>query len=185
MSAIRARIGGREVWMPAAARAIPRGRGSATSGRSMTRGRPVLRSASGLAATIPTDATRRAPVSQAASAPKASPCPSFFRTPPKSATAILESADRQYRLVTTLMEPQRAAATELAARCRERWKIETGASGDRGLGAAPLRRAQLPERGRALGQRESRRHPFTHAVQVVRRWIQNPGALPFEEPLAP
>ena len=101
--------------------------------------------------------------------------------------------------MTTLLEPQRAPAAELAALYHERWEMETAYDEIKThlLGRHPILRSKKPElvrqeiEGLMLAHyavrrflheaaREAELDPdrlsFIHAVQVVRRRIQNPGA---------
>lgn len=114
---------------------------------------------------------------------------------------IPESGDRVYRLVTTLHDPQQAPAVELAALYHERWEIETAYDEIKThiLGRNPILRAKTPTlveqeieglmlahfavrsflHEAALAAKEDPdRLSFTHAVQVIRRRVQNPGAFP-------
>ena len=100
------------------------------------------------------------------------------------------------RLLTTLLDPDCAPAAELAALFQERWEIKTHL-----LGRHPILRAKtsaLVEQeieGLMLAHYAIRhflheaaceadddpdRLSFTHAVSVVRRPVQNPGASPCE-----
>ena len=108
---------------------------------------------------------------------------------------IPESGDRLYRLVTTLHDPQHAPTVELVALYHAHI-----------LGRSPIERAKTPTlvrqeiEGLMLAQYAVRsflheaalvanedpdRLSFTHAVQVVRRRVQNPGASPSEASPAP
>ncbi len=111
-----------------------------------------------------------------------------------------EGDEERYRLVTTLLDPAAAPAPELAALYHERWEIETAydAIKTHMLGRAPILRSKQPElvrqeiEGLMLAHyavryflyeaaREANEDPdrlsFTHAVQVVRRRVQNTGAV--------
>ena len=106
-----------------------------------------------------------------------------------------------YRLLTTLLDPARGPAAELAALYHERWEIESTYDEIKThlLGRHPILRAKTPElveqeiEGLMLAHYAVRhflheaactagqdpdRLSFTHAVSVVRRRIQNPGAFP-------
>jgi len=56
-------------------------------------------------------------------------------------------ADARYRLITTILEPDRAPATELAALYHERWEIETAFDEFKThrRGAQPVLRSKTPE----------------------------------------
>ena len=115
--------------------------------------------------------------------------------------AIPELGDRLYRPVTTLLDPRHASAVELAAPYHERWEIETTyyKIKTHTLGRNPILRAKTPTLVRqeieglmlahfavrsflheaALAANEDPdRLPSTHAVQVVRRRVQNLRASP-------
>ncbi len=119
---------------------------------------------------------------------------------------MLREADGElYRLLTTLRDPRAAPAAELAALYHERWEIETAYDEIKThlLGRPPLLRGKKPElvrqeiEGLMLAHYAVQRFPhevprqadqdpdrlsFLHAVQVVRRRIQNPGAPPCAPP---
>ena len=126
----------------------------------------------------------------------------FGQRPVRVVEYRLDGADEErYRLVTTLLEPSEAPASELAALYHERWEIETAYDEIKThmLGRAPILRSKTPAlvrqeiEGLMLAHyavrhflyeaaREADEDPdrlsFTHAIQVVRRRIQNPGAFP-------
>ena len=108
-----------------------------------------------------------------------------------------------YRLVTSILEPTRAPAAELAALYQERWEIETAFDEFKThlRGAQRVLRSKTPDLVRqeawgfllahfairalmheaALGARPSARDPdtlsFTHAVRVIRRTLPHLAAL--------
>lgn len=114
----------------------------------------------------------------------------------------IEGSDEPcYRLLTTLLDPQRAPAVELAALYHERWEIETAYDEIKThlLGRHPILRAKTPALVRqeieglmlahyavrsflheaaTQADEDPDRLSFTHAVNVIRRRIQNPGAPP-------
>ena len=122
-------------------------------------------------------------------------------------------ADARYRLITTILEPDRAPAAELAALYHERWEIETTFDEFKThlRGAQRVLRSKTPELVRqeawgfllahfairalmheaALGARPHARDPdtlsFTHALRVTRRTLPHLAALPPSGPgaLAP
>ena len=124
---------------------------------------------------------------------------SFGGAPARVVEYVLREADGElYRLLTTLRDPQSAPAAELAALYHERWEIETAYDEIKThlLGRHPILRGKKPElvrqeiEGLMLAHyavrrflheaaREADQDPdrlsFLHAVQVVRRRIQNPG----------
>lgn len=130
----------------------------------------------------------------------------FAGEPARVVEYVLKEADGElYRLLTTLRDPQAAPAAELAALYHERWEIETAYDEIKThlLGRHPILRGKKPElvrqeiEGLMLAHYAVRRFlheaaraadqdpdrlSFLHAVQVVRRRIQNPGAFP---PCAP
>lgn len=106
-----------------------------------------------------------------------------------------------YRLLTTLLDPARAPAAELAALYHERWEIESTYDEIKThlLGRHPILRAKTPalveqeieglmlahyavrhflHEAACTAEQDPDRLSFTHAVSVVRRRIQNPGASP-------
>lgn len=113
-------------------------------------------------------------------------------------------AEASYRLVTTILEPARAPAAELAALYHERWEIETAFDEFKThlRGAQRVLRSKTPELVRqeawgfllahfalralmheaALGARPQARDPdtlsFTHALRVTRRTLPHLAALP-------
>ncbi len=114
------------------------------------------------------------------------------------------AADAAYRLVTTILEPARAPATELATLYRERWEIETAFDEFKThlKGAQRVLRSKTPELVRqetwglllahfairalmheaALGALPKARDPdtlsFIHAVRVTRRTLPHLAAVP-------
>ena len=113
--------------------------------------------------------------------------------------------EASYRLLTTRLDPLHAPAVELAALYHERWEIESTYDEIKThlLGRHPILRSKTPllvrqeieglmlahyavRRFLHEAAREADEDPdrlsFTHAVQVLRRRIQNPGASP---PCAP
>ena len=127
---------------------------------------------------------------------------SFANAPARGVEYRIGDADGElYRLVTTLLDPQCAPAAELAALYHERWEIETAYDEIKThlLGRHPILRGKKPDlvrqeiEGLMLAHYAVRRFlheaateadldpdrlSFIHAVQVVRRRIQNPGAFP-------
>lgn len=126
----------------------------------------------------------------------------------------LEGAPRpvtRYRLVTSILEPARAPAAELAALDHERWEIETAFDELKThlRGAQRVLRSKTPDlvdqeawgfllthyalRARmheaALGALPKARDPdtvsFTHTLRVVRRTLPHVAALPPSGPAAP
>lgn len=113
-----------------------------------------------------------------------------------------------YRLVTSLLDPTRAPAAELAALYRERWEIETAFDEFKThlRGARRVLRSKTPELVRqeawgfllahfairalmheaALGARPTARDPdtlsFVHAVRVIRRTLPHLAALSPSDP---
>ena len=115
----------------------------------------------------------------------------------------LPGTDRAYTLITTLTDPQRAPADELAALYHERWEIETAYDEVKThlLGPGALLRSKTPELARQefeglmlahyavrrliheAAQRvgeDPDRLSFQHATHVVRRRLIHPGAFPPE-----
>ena len=111
--------------------------------------------------------------------------------------ALAEVPDRTYRLITTLLDPEEAPAAELAGLYHERWEIETAYDELKThmLGPRPSLRSKTPDLVRqeveglmlayhavraflAEAARDEDLDPddlsFVHAVQVVRRRLQNP-----------
>lgn len=107
----------------------------------------------------------------------------------------------RYRLLTTLLDPAAAPAAELAALYHERWEIESAYDEIKThlLGRHPILRAKTPDlveqeieglmlahfavrhflhEAACAAAEDADRLSFTHAVSVVRRRIQNPGAFP-------
>lgn len=117
-------------------------------------------------------------------------------------------AEAEYRLVTNLLEPDRAPALELAALYHERWEIETAIDEFKThlKGAQRVLRSKTPELVRqeawglllahfairtlmheaALGAEPKARDPdtmsFTHSVRVARRTLPHFAALPPSAP---
>jgi hypothetical protein len=118
--------------------------------------------------------------------------------------------DAPYRLVTTLLEPQRAPAAELATLYHERWEMETAFDEFKThlRGAQRVLRSKTPELVRqeawgfllahfalralmheaALGALPRARDPdtlsFTHALRVMRRTLPIVAAIPPSGPRA-
>ena len=116
----------------------------------------------------------------------------------------MPDADTRYRIITTILDPDRAPATELAALYHERWEIETTFDEFKThvRGAQRVLRSKTPELVRqeawgfllahfalralmheaALGARPYARDPdtlsFTHAVRVARRTLPHRTAIP-------
>ena len=116
-----------------------------------------------------------------------------------------------YRLVTTILEPARAPAVELAARYHERWEMETAFDELKThlRGAQRVLRSKTPDLVRqeawgvllahfairalmheaALGALPKARDPdtlsFTHALRVTRRTLPHVAALPPSGPHPP
>ena len=109
--------------------------------------------------------------------------------------------DEVFRLATTLLDPRQAPATELAALYHERWESENAYDEVKThlLGPGALLRSKTPELVRQevdglmlayyavrrlihAAARQADEDPdrlsFVHAVRVIRRRIQNPGAFP-------
>ena len=123
----------------------------------------------------------------------------------------LPPADASYRLVTTLLEPTRAPAAELAALYHERWEIETAFDEFKThlRGGQRVLRSKTPElvlqeawgfllahfairslmHEAALGALPQARDPdtlsFTHALRVTRRSLPHIAAIPPSGPAAP
>ena len=114
---------------------------------------------------------------------------------------IAGEGDEVYRLATTLLDPEQAPATELAALYHERWESENTYDEVKThlLGPGAVLRSKTPELVRQevdglmlayyavrrlihAAARQADEDPdrlsFVHAVQVVRRRVQNPGAFP-------
>ena len=113
----------------------------------------------------------------------------------------LEEDGEVYRLATTLLDPERAPAAELAALYHQRWEIETTYDEVKThlLGPGALLRSKTPdlvrqeidglmlahfavrrlihEAAQGAGE-DADRLSFVHAVRVMRRRIINPGAFP-------
>lgn len=120
-------------------------------------------------------------------------------------------SDAAYRLVTTVLEPDRAPAAELAALYHERWEMETAFDEFKThlRGGQRVLRSKTPELVRqeawgfllahfairalmheaALGALPRARDPdtlsFTHALQVTRRTLPHVAALPPSGPATP
>ena len=107
------------------------------------------------------------------------------------------AADEVFRLATTLLDPQHAPATELAALYHERWESENAYDEVKThlLGSGAVLRSKTPELVRQevdglmmayyavrrlihAAARQADEDPdrlsFVHAVRVIRRRIQNP-----------
>jgi len=121
------------------------------------------------------------------------------------------TADASYRLVTTVLEPDRAPAAELAALYHERWEMETAFDEFKThlRGGQRVLRSKTPELVRqeawgfllahfairvlmheaALGALPRARDPdtlsFTHALRVTRRTLPHVAAIPPSGPPAP
>ena len=121
------------------------------------------------------------------------------------------TAERTYRLVTTVLEPGRAPAEELAALYHERWEMETAFDEFKThlRGGQRVLRSKTPELVRqeawgfllahfairalmheaALGALPRARDPdtlsFTHALRVTRRTLPHVAALPPSGPPTP
>lgn len=121
------------------------------------------------------------------------------------------AAEATYRLVTTVLEPDRAPAEELAALYHERWEMETAFDEFKThlRGGQRVLRSKTPELVRqeawgfllahfairalmheaALGALPRARDPdtlsFTHALRVTRRTLPHVAALPPSGPVAP
>jgi hypothetical protein len=122
----------------------------------------------------------------------------------------VSEADVRYRLVTTILEPERAPAAELATLYHERWEIETAFDEFKThlRGARRVLRSKTPELVRqeawgfllahfairalmheaALGALPRARDPdtlsFTHAMRVARRTLPPLAAVPPSGPPA-
>jgi hypothetical protein len=122
-----------------------------------------------------------------------------------------ESAEEVYRLVTNILEPERAPADDLAVLYHERWEIETAFDEFKThlKGGTRLLRSKTPELVRqevwgfllahaairslmqeaALGAGPHARDPdtlsFTHAARVSRRTLPHIAAIPPSGPDAP
>ena len=113
---------------------------------------------------------------------------------------MAEEGDEVYRLATTLLDPLKAPASELAALYHERWENENLYDEVKThlLGPGAVLRSKTPELVRQevdglmlayyairrlihAAARHADEDPdrlsFVHAVQVVRRRVQNPGAF--------
>ena len=116
----------------------------------------------------------------------------------------LTPTEPRYRLITTILDPDRAPAAELAALYHERWEIETTFDEFKThlRGAQRVLRSKTPALVRqeawgfllahfalralmheaALGARPHARDPdtlsFTHAVRVARRALPHRAAVP-------
>ena len=109
--------------------------------------------------------------------------------------------DEVFRLATTLLDPDQAPATELAALYHERWECENAYDEVKThlLGAGSVLRSKTPDLVRqevdglmlayyavwrliyaaaCQADEDPDRLSFVHAVRVIRRRIQNPGAFP-------
>ena len=121
------------------------------------------------------------------------------------------TAEARYRLVTTVLEPARGPAAELAALYHERWEMETAFDEFKThlRGGQRVLRSKTPELVRqeawgfllahfairalmheaALGALPRARDPdtlsFTHALRVTRRTLPHVAALPPSGPVAP
>ena len=118
---------------------------------------------------------------------------------------LAEEGAEVYRLVTTVLDPARAPAAELAALYHERWEIENGYDEIKHhlLGPGPRLRGKTPElvrqeiEGLLLAHyavryfmhqaaREADEDPddlsFVHAVRVMRRRLLAPGDIPPSAP---
>jgi hypothetical protein len=123
----------------------------------------------------------------------------------------VSSAEPSYRLVTSVLEPERAPAAELAALYHERWEMETAFDELKThlRGGQRVLRSKTPELVRqeawgfllahfalralmheaALGALPRARDPdtlsFTHALRVTRRTLPHVAAIPPSGPHAP
>jgi len=123
----------------------------------------------------------------------------------------IAKAERSYRLVTTVLQPQRAPAEELAILYHERWEIETAFDEFKThlRGTQRVLRSKTPELVRqevwgfllahfalrglmhdaALGALPRARDPdtmsFTHTLRVVRRTLPHMAAIPPSGPRPP
>jgi hypothetical protein len=121
------------------------------------------------------------------------------------------TADASYRLVTSVLEPERAPAAELAALYHERWEMETAFDELKThlRGGQRVLRSKTPELVRqeawgfllahfairalmheaALGALPRARDPdtlsFTHALRLTRRTLPHVAAIPPSRPRAP
>jgi hypothetical protein len=121
------------------------------------------------------------------------------------------TAEASYRLVTTVLEPDRAPAEELAALYHQRWEMETAFDEFKThlRGGQRVLRSKTPELVRqeawgfllahfairalmheaALGALPRARDPdtlsFTHALRVTRRTLPHVAAIPPSGPVAP
>ena len=114
---------------------------------------------------------------------------------------VAGEGEQVYRLATTLLDPQHAPAPELAALYHERWESENTYDEVKThlLGRGAVLRSKTPELVRQevdglmlayyavrwlihAAARQADEDPdrlsFVHAVQVVRRRVQNPGSFP-------
>ena len=114
---------------------------------------------------------------------------------------LADGPPEPYRLLTTLLAPEAAPAAELAALYHERWEIESTYDEIKThlLGRHPILRAKTPDlveqeieglmlahyavrhflhEAACAAEEDPDRLSFIHAVNVVRRRIQNPGAFP-------
>ena len=145
---------------------------------------------------------------------------SFCRSPDRTAMPVrvieytlpdVPTAEARYRLVTTVLEPDRAPAEELAALYHERWEMETAFDEFKThlRGGQRVLRSKTPELVRqeawgfllahfairalmheaALGALPRARDPdtlsFTHALRVTRRTLPHVAAIPPSGPPAP
>ena len=145
---------------------------------------------------------------------------SFCTSPDRTAIPVrvieytlpdVPGAEASYRLVTTVLEPARAPAEELAALYHERWEMETAFDEFKThlRGGQRVLRSKTPELVRqeawgfllahfairalmheaALGALPRARDPdtlsFTHALRVTRRTLPHVAAIPPSGPRAP
>ena len=113
----------------------------------------------------------------------------FAGVPARVVKYMIEGSDEPlYRLPTTLADPQRAPAVELAALYHEHWEIETACDEIKtplpvhqeieGLMLARYAVRSFLQEAALEADEDPDRLSFTHAVNVVRRRIQNPGVSP-------
>ena len=159
-----------------------------------------------------------APARHTSAAPVAAACRqrSKLRSPRSARQSIAPvrcgtTAAASYRLVTTILDPDRAPAAELAALYHERWEIETAFDEFKThlRGAQRVLRSKTPElvaqeawgfllahfairalmHEAALGALPRARDPdtlsFTHALRVTRRTLPHVAVIPPSGPATP